>query len=776
MSTHRTAPRTLTPIVAVLLTAFLVAASAGASINSIYGEIVEERSSQTDPNVVVFHASEIGTGIDRIMHTDNDEDTASWYVDIDNSGGVTAADLRLSKRTSPSYSAGTKVQGDDDDIGLDLSTANRQICYIPTFTDVDGEEYRGADRLNPPNPASDFDPDGEPVYLVINGGGCSGQPLSDGESPVHLTNGPNSNPSLGGGSAGDAVTASDQLTNNEMVSLPTHHTALRLRFVDIDLSDGVSIPDAVYLSLENEDRPRAGDIRLFTTSTFNTGSGTGFGSYVQIDHLDSEKVLTDLGTAALRLGQTTEPSACDGTTLKRTLYLSIDGSLVVKPGDIRLAVSGTGADGSVVRPDDDDEGDTIEATGGSLRFRDNTNSDDFQYGDILYLHLDSTNVVEPGDIRLSEGGPSGVATCVSSSASDRNTPTESAGGDFGFLNAWNSATYEQGNPVYYAAGSHVGIGDVRWFNHLNTFGSHGTWVKDDGRDRWFATADFDVGTNRVLCFSPSDGTNYRLEDPVYLVINNNVDCDDRTLRVGDVRLTGTGTEAAGTTVRSGDHDFNHPLEKLTDAKVMFAGSSTYGTDDLIYLKVGTSTSVAVGDIRVTGGSGFTAGTKVTSDGSDRGDSLKDLEPDAFTLDRFKFIKQLPPSGTSFSESYSPHDVVVYDTNNNNVIDIGDIFLVGSGGSSALPGVSSGGSGGSGGGGGGGGGGGSDPDPTDTATEDPTDTTTDDPTDTTTEDPTDNATDDPDDTGDAEEEDTPFIGMVAVLAVLGAVLVALRRRQ
>lgn len=98
-------------------------------------------------------------------------------------------------------------------------------------------------------------------------------------------------------------------------------------------------------------------------------------------------------------------------------------------------------------------------------------------------------------------------------------------------------------------------------------------------------------------------------DPVYLDIDNR-----NNASLGDVRFTPGASMAAGTKVKPGDQDFDARLLPLNNWIIAYAvinGNGIYSLDDPVYLhNSGSGNTVIPNDIRLTGFSGFAAGTKV----------------------------------------------------------------------------------------------------------------------------------------------------------------------
>lgn len=703
------------------LFAVMLAPGVNATLSTTYGDIVEKKSSTTEVNTVTFHST---STIDLTRFKASNDGTVDWYLDLDNSGASSTGDIRLNQvTTAGSFSVGTVIRSGDNDIGRTLSI-NGALCYIPTNTDTGSYHYRGANAVNPPHPGSSFTPDGEPVYIMKDS--CT--TVQTGQDQVRLTKAPTTKPNFGGGAAGSKITSSTSNTDvgQTTTAVTTHHANARIRFIDLDLSGGLSTSDPVYLVLDGTTAtgPSPGDIRLWaSSSTINFGS-FAYGSYVEIDDMDSLRTLTALGSAQLRFnaeGSGATLPQCSSSSLQHDIWLDIDGSGTVTVGDILLAKKSGGTtttnvtEGMPIRAGNTHL--TTTLTGpitGSLAYVDHNGDGAFNYGDNIYLDIgggSADNKISAADVPLSTNtfgqasGSTGFGDCVTSSNNQINQPLITTGfpPTFSFMSAWNDASYQPGDLVYVGA-TQVTIGDVRWSSVLTSFGSIGTVVDDNDQDRTYTLST--TGFTPSICFTPTTGTTYRLEDPVYLQVTTN-NCGT-SIKAGDVRLSGTGSKAAGTTVQVGDEDFNNPTQQLASAVLRYAetsetqgSSSTYDPFDDVYLDVnGGTAQVEVTDLRVTTTAGGSAGTKVTSSDTDVSDTLRDFPAAAggtFDIGRIKFLKVVPATSTTstFSTTYRFSDIVVYDMNNNGLVDLGDIFLIGSGGSTSLQGAPTGGGGGGG---------------------------------------------------------------------------------
>lgn len=706
MSPPRATHRTFVALAAMILVAMLVAMGASAAISTTYGKITEKRTSATDPNTAFFETTPY-TIADVIRGTDHGNlNDRIWYVSFDGNDQVNVGDLRLF--ATAGKSVGTFVASGDSDVNDPLPNIGA-LCFVDTFTDDEEREYRGEDRLNPPLQPSGYNQAGEPLW--IKPAGTCGDPFQIGNLRVTAT--PSSNPSdLGGGTAGTRVTDSQQGTLNDVDHDWTSQelTGANIRFVDLE-GRGVPRSGTVYISMTaGNTGPMPGDVRLNSLS----GAG-GYGSYVEAQHFDAfkglEKISDKLEFADLAIKRE-GPSGddlCSGsaTQVQKNLYINLRDETEVGPGDIRLAVrsqAGTGVtSGTPARVGDADLGDNPLSlvdlpAGAHLAYRDLNNNDVFDHGDVLYLRMSGDSNVATGDVRLSHSSAGGMGTCVRQGDSDihqltKTTALPSIADGVKYMDAWNAGEYQPGSPVYFTSQDEVDLGAVRWVGFWG-FGTHGHLVGDTSTDRTYTLNEFPglADDKAIICFVSTGGGNYVPEDPVYLSRDN--DGCTKNVRSGDVRLSGTGNHNAGTTVKSGDSDVGNPLSLAGNAELRYyesglGTSADYDPKDYIYLDMQGTESVSIGDVRISARASpsFNAGSKVASGNGDLGHPLAAL-PGGFGLEQVKFLKALPPSSVSFISTYTPHDIVVYDMEGvgEGFVSFGDIFLVGSGGTSAIVGA------------------------------------------------------------------------------------------
>lgn len=688
----------------VLLLSLLLGASA--TITTTYGDIVEKKTSSTQPSMVTFHS----TVLPLSQFKATNDGTVDWYYDTDNSGSTSAGDVRLNQVTvSGTFNVGTVVLTGNNDIGRTLSI-NGAVCYIDTNTGSGSYYHRGDTRLNPPHPSSAFRPDGEPVYLMKTGCGT----VQTGQDQVRVTKAPSVLPNFGGAGAGTRVTSSTAEVGRTTTLLSTNHADAGVRFVDLDLSGGVSSSDPLFL-VTNSTRsgPSPGDIRLWASgSTVNFGSA-GYGTYVDVDDFESLHTLTTLASAVIRFnaegGAATVPS-CSSASLQHDIWIDIDGNANVSVGDILLAKKSSNSATNVtaglpIRNGNSHLNTDLSASlNANLAYIDHNGDGVFNYGDNVYLDVGGGSAdakVGSGDIILSSNAFSGTSpgtfgTCVTSGG-NLNQPLVATGfpPTISYLSVWNDDLYQPGDIVYVGT-TQVTLGDLRWSAILTSFGALGSVVDDNDNDRTYDVST--AGFTPAFCFVPSTGTTYRQEDPIYLVTGS-ATCA-LAVRAGDVRITSSAGKAAGTTVQVGDSDFNSPLEQLTAAALKYAessasqgSSSSYDPYDHLYLDVsGASSQVEVNDVRLTSTAGGAPGTKVRSTDSDVGATLRAFPAaagGAFDLARVGFVKALPSTtGSTFSAGYRFSDVVAYDIDNNGLVDLGDLWLVGSGGATTTTGSGS----------------------------------------------------------------------------------------
>lgn len=710
-SYHKILPLT---ILAALLLAVVGTPPVTAAISTVYGNVLSPMTQSSQENTVVFHANTIA--LDRLKPTDDAAGSRDWYLDIDNNDEVSAGDVRLNQpNVGTSYAAGSKVKSANTDIGRDLRNAGATegvFCYVPTYVTSPSVNFRGSDRFNPDHPNSDFRPEQEPLYVQV-GSSCGN--VAAGADQFRITSTPASNPDLGGYQAATRVAAGNEDVGNSTVLLTTHHSTAIFRFVDLDKSGGISSDDPIYLSLSASSviQPRVGDIRLFAGSDYTFGSFT-FGSVVEADDYDAQRFLTTIAAAEIASDDATPD--CSSGTLQDNIWVDIDGDATVEVGDVLLAEGNTVETdvGKPARQDHDSINTAVTDLTTQLAYYDANADTAFNYGDVLYLDVgggSEDDTIGVGDIRLSDSSFGNMGTCVTSGNTDIGSALVDLTPTLSFFSVWNHGSYQPGD-LLYVGSSTVGIGHVRWFSTVSSLGGFGDQVDDDDVDRHFALQDFSVTPS--FCYL-GGSSNYRLEDPVYLSTRS-ATCAEN-VKSGDVRISGTGTYAAGANVRVGDNDFNDPLSSMpAGAKLRYLesgdkNSGGWDHEDEVYLDAdgsGASGSIQVADVRITGPTGGAAGTKVESGQTDLGITIRDfptVNADDFAFDRFKFLKTVPSTG-SYSSSYVHTDIVVYDTNDNDLLDHGDIFFTGTGGATTL--VGSGGSGTT-----------TNPQPTQTATNNPT---------------------------------------------------------
>lgn len=556
--------------------------------------------------------------------------------------------------------------------------------------------------------------------------------------------------------------------------------------------------DRLYMDFDDDDRVSPGDVRAVQLT------GLGFGTRPALTDVDAQAVLKASGAQPIVIYLDLATGTAGTVDAADPIALSLDGDDHFDFGDVPLtSVGGCTAGQPRTGTSTCGVGGTWRAVttaspAGKLAYHDVlAPAGTAARGDGLYVHFGGGSAAVTHDVRITESVVGGVSypggQRLPASGSDLGvTLTDLTGGVFGtefkvaYYDADGSGTETSGDLPYLELGAgnlRAGPHEARLHNqHSLTFGAYLSEDLNTHKDALVEiTALAATATSDFAYFDLDGGATPSISDPILARVPEAA-CG--ALDANDVRMSaGTSSKAAGT-ILAADFEAGKTCNDLGSARFAYSPStSPYSSTSTILLDIAGDNVASVGDVRISGSS---PGTKLVTSDPLLSTSLTAI-PFGSTLGSRPGAAVLGFVDVNGNAAFDGQENLIFDVDGTASLTAGDVLMTGTGGTTNLPTTASGSSGSSGGSSGSGSSGGNSGQTTTTTSQTVTQTTTVDPivtvtggTVTTTQtvvvDQDGNpigATDTNTDGG--ESEPVPALGLMALLAALGAVVVAVRRR-
>lgn len=516
------------------------------------------------------------------------------FLDLDGSGTVTTSDIEIMKKQSggtsgiPTRTGAKSFQNaaaSHAEAGMNLTALAN---YTLAVADLDANGVFGfADR----------------VYLDVDANGLPGPGdvrIAQPDTTTSLPPGTMPEPD-------DADTVHDLMAAGGA-----------LAFADADINGVVGPTEGIYYDADGNGNVTAGDVRFVPSGSTTTGSGE------QVEAGDS-----DLGTALATFpgnGFMYHDLDGDGVLdLSDAFYIEVDGDTAVEANDFRI-YDGDIAETKmrrVVAPDDD-VALTLTAAPGALMAYDFNGGGAYNLNDVLIYDSNGDGLITPRDLALSRGpAPFGTAGMMVDDTDEQTVfcyDFNFAGGAIGYTEFGGAGVVNVDEPVYFDRGATgtVAVHDVRISSHSG-IGNGGTFVEVDDIDRndvlstppaaGAAFAWYDANGDSVYS-GPAQGT---VADAVYYDTDGS-----STVTAGDVHITDApkGTGQPGSKVQGTSGDLNLALTAFAGHVIKGIDADADGfftQEDALYINVDDAVDTAIiaagcvtpGDVRLSGTGGGT---------------------------------------------------------------------------------------------------------------------------------------------------------------------------